>query len=73
MNIDKNLLASFAALDDASLMAAIKTVALSSGVKLPDEPIDKVRLDALRRAMMGATDEDIANAKKLFKGYKNNE
>ena len=70
MNIDKNLLSKLASLDDASLLAAIKTVALSSGVKLPDEPIDKVRLSALRRAMMGATDEDLANAKKIFDGCK---
>ena len=70
MKIDKNLLSNLASLDDASLLAAIRTVALSSGVKLPDTPIDKARLDALRRAMMGATDEDIENAKKLFNGYK---
>ncbi len=70
MNIDKNLLSQLANLDDRSLMAAIRMVALSGGVNIGNETFDKARLDALRTAMRGATDEDLANAKKLFEGYK---
>ena len=70
MNIDKNLLSQLANLDDKSLMAAIRMVALSGGINLGNEPFDAARLEALRAAMRGATDEDLENAKKLFEGYK---
>ena len=70
LNIDKNLLSQLANLDDKSLMAAIRMVAMSGGIDLGDEPLDAARLNALRTAMRGATEEDLANAKKLFDGYK---
>ncbi|MBE6680155.1 MAG: hypothetical protein E7598_06500 [Ruminococcaceae bacterium] len=70
MNIDKNLLSQLANLDDKSLTAAIRMVAMSGGVNIGNEPFSKERLDALRAAMRGATDDDLANAKKLFEGYK---
>ena len=70
MNIDKNLLSQLANLDDRALTSAIRMVALSGGIDIGKEPFDAPRLDALRAAMRGATDEDLANAKKLFEGYK---
>lgn len=70
MNIDKNLLSQLAGLDDKSLIAAIRMFAASGGIDIGNAPLDKSRLDALRAAMRGATDEDVANAKKLFEGYK---
>ena len=70
LNIDKNLLSQLANLDDKSLMAAIRMVAMSGGIDLGNEPLDAARLNALRTAMRGATEEDLANAKKLFDGYK---
>ncbi len=70
MNIDKNLLSQLANLDDKSLMAAIRMVAMSGGIDLGNEPLNAERLNALRTAMRGATDGDLANAKKLFDGYK---
>ena len=70
LNIDKNLLSQLANLDDKSLMAAIHMAAMSGGIDLGNEPLDAARLNALRTAMRGATEEDLANAKKLFDGYK---
>ena len=69
MNIDKNLLSQLAMLDDRSLAAAIKMFASSSGIPL-DKPLDKSALDALRTAFRSATDEDVANAKRIFEEYK---
>ena len=62
MNIDKNLLDKLAAMDDDSLAASIRAIAAASGVDLSGANFDKSRLDALRTAMRGASDEDIAYA-----------
>ena len=69
LKIDKNLLDQLANLDDKSLSAAIRMIAASSGVSLGDTKFDAASLDALRSAMRGATDEDLANAKNIFEGY----
>ena len=60
MNIDKNLLETMAGLDDATLIASIRAIAAASGVDLTG---------ALRTAMRGASDADIARAKDILKGY----
>ncbi len=70
MNIDKKLLSELANLDDKTLMSAIRMVAMSGGIDIGKEPLDASRLAALREAMRSATDADLANAKKLFDGYK---
>ena len=72
MNIDKNLLNSFAALDDESLLLAIRTIAAQGGTDLSGIGFDKTQLAALRDAMRGATDADIAAIKNFFNGYKGN-
>ncbi len=72
MNIDKNILSSFAALDDEALLSAIKMIAASSGVDIGSTDFDPAQLNALRSAMRGATDEDIAMVKNLFDGFKGN-
>ena len=72
MNIDKNLLNSFAALDDEALVLAIRTIAAQGGTDLSGIGFDKTQLAALRDAMRGATDADIAAIKNLFNGYKGN-
>ena len=59
MNIDKNLLETMAGLDDAT-----------SGVDLTGATFEKSQLDALRTAMRGASDADIAHAKDILKGYR---
>lgn len=69
MKIDKNMLDRLADLDDRSLSAAIRMIAASSGIDLGDTKLDPASLNALRTAMRGATDEDIANAKSIFEGY----
>ena len=66
INIDKNILSSFASLDDASLLAAIKMIAAQSGVDMGGIGFDVSKLSALREAMKGATDSDIAMLKNLF-------
>lgn len=70
MNIDKNLLETLAGLDDATLTASIRAIAAASGVDLTSASFDKAQLDALRTAMHGATDADIARAKDILKGYR---
>ena len=70
MNIDKNLLETLAGLDDATLVASIRAIAAASGVDLTGARFDKAQLDALRTAMHGATDADIARAKDILKGYR---
>ena len=70
MNIDKNLLDKLAAMDDDSLAASIRAIAAARGVDLSGANFDKSRLDALRTAMRGASDEDIARAKEILKGYR---
>ncbi|MBQ5389922.1 MAG: hypothetical protein IIU58_03350 [Clostridia bacterium] len=69
MKIDKNLLEQLANLDDRSLTAAIRMIAASSGMDLSGTSFDRAGLDALRNAMRGATDADIANAKSILEGY----
>ena len=69
LKIDKKLLDQLADLDDKSLSAAIRMIAASSGVDLGNTKLDPASLAALRAAMRGATDEDLANAKSIFEGY----
>ena len=73
MKIDKNLLAQLASLDDKSLVGAIKMIASASGVDIGSTSFEPSQLEALRSAMRGATDEDIADAKRIFEGYRKNE
>ena len=70
MNIDKNLLETLAGLDDVTLTASVRAIAAASGVDLTGASFDKAQLDALRAAMRGATDADIARAKDILKGYR---
>lgn len=70
MNIDKNLLETMAGLDDATLVASIRAIAAASGVDLMGATFEKSQLDALRTAMRGASDADIAHAKDILKGYR---
>lgn len=71
MQMDKNTLSALAALDDASLSAAIRMLAASAGLSLGEGEFAKPTLDALRGALRGATDADIAKAKQIFEGFKN--
>ena len=70
MNIDKNLLASIAALDDAALAAAIRAVAASSGVDLSRVHLDAATLLGLRKAMQNATPEDLAKLQGVIEGFR---
>lgn len=71
MNIDKTMLNSLAAMDDAALSAAIRMIAASSGLNLGNATFSKTTLDALRGALRGADESDIANAKRIFEGFQN--
>ena len=70
MNIDKNMLQSLASLDDAALTAAIRMIASSSGLELGNAEFSSAALSALRSALRGADDADIAKAQKIFEGFK---
>lgn len=68
MNIDKNLLLQLANLDDNALLCAVRMFASKGGISLGE--IDKGSLEKLRSALRGASDDDIANAKRIFEEYK---
>ena len=68
INIDRNLLETLAGLDDTMLVASIRAIAAASGVDLTGATFEKAQLDALRTAMRGASDADIARAKEILKG-----
>lgn len=68
MQIDKSMLNTLASLDDATLSAAIRMIASSSGLNMGNLQLDAKSLEALRTVMRGATDADIANAKRIFEG-----
>ena len=68
MQIDKSMLNTLASLDDATLSAAIRMIASSSGLNLGNLQLDAKSLDALRAVMRGATDADVANVKRIFEG-----
>lgn len=69
MNIDKNLLETLAGLDDTTLVASIRAIAAAGGIDLPAAHLEHAQLDALRTAMRGATDADIARAKQILRGH----
>lgn len=71
MNIDKNTLTALASLDDAALSAAIRMLASSAGMNLGSGSFSASTLDALRKALGGASDADIEKAKQIFEGYRN--
>ena len=68
MQIDKSMLNTLASLDDATLSAAIRMIASSSGLNLGNLQLDAKSLEALRAVMRGATDTDVANLKRIFEG-----
>lgn len=70
MKIDKNMIAKLAALDDASLMDSIRMIAAASGIDIGTVTFDQAQITALRQAMLGATDDDIAHAKDILEGYR---
>lgn len=69
MNIDKNMLNALASLDDKALTTTIRMIASASGVDLGNMQFDPKTLDALRTAMRGANDADVANAKRIFEVF----
>lgn len=69
MKIDKTLLQQLASLDDNALSSAIRMIAASSGMPLGEQSFDPASLAALRAAMRGATDADLASAKRILEGY----
>ena len=69
MKFDKSMLQQLAGLDDNALRTAIRMIAASSGIDLGNTALDPEKLAALRTAMRGATEEDLANAKRIFDGY----
>ena len=62
------MLNTLASLDDATLSAAIRMIASSSGLNLGNLQLDAKSLEALRAVMRGATDTDVANLKRIFEG-----
>ncbi len=69
MQLDKNAIDKLLLLDDNGLWAVIRTIAAQSGIDLPRSaaPAD---ITAIRQALGGASDADIAAAAELLSRFK---
>ena len=69
MQLDKNAINKLLTLDDAGLWAVIRMIAAQSGVSLPDR-MSAGEISAIRSALAGASDADIAAAGELISRMK---
>lgn len=70
MTLDKNTLDMLLKLPDDQLIMIIKGLAKEKGINLGDLNIGKEQLSALRRALAGADNADLARAAEILQGYK---
>ena len=70
MTLDKNTLDMLLKLPDDQLIMIIKRLAKEKGINLGDLNIGKEQLSALRRALSGADNADLARATEILQGYK---
>ena len=71
MTLDKGTLDMILKLPDDQLVMIIKRLAKEKGINLGDVNIGKEQLSALRRALSGASDADLAKATEILRGLKN--
>ena len=70
MTLDKNTLDMLLKLPDDQLIMIIRRLAKEKGINLGDLNIGKEQLSALRRALSGADNADLARATEILQGYK---
>ena len=70
MTLDKNTLDMLLKLPDDQLIMIIKRLAKEKGINLGDLNIGKEQLSALRRALSGADNTDLARATEILQGCK---
>ena len=70
MTLDKNTLDMLLKLPDDQLIMIIKRLAKEKGINLGDLNIGKEQLSALRHALAGADNADLARATEILQGYK---
>ena len=69
MTLDKNTLDMILKLPDDQLVMIIKKLAKEKGVNIGDLNIGKEQLSALRHALSGANNADLARAAEILRGY----
>ena len=70
MTLDKNTLDMLLKLPDDQLIMILRRLAKEKGINLGDLNIGKEQLSALRRALSGADNADLARATEILQGYK---
>lgn len=71
MMLDKRSIDMLLSLDDAKLAAVIKRLASDAGIDPSGINIGPEQLSGIRKALSGATPEDIARAGELIQSLKN--
>ncbi len=69
MQLDKNAIDRLLLLDDNGLWSVIRTIAAQSGIDLPKKT-SSADISAIRQALGGASDADIAAAAELLSKFK---
>ena len=72
MQIDRKSLERLLMLNDRQLAAMIKRIAGEGGIDLSSFNVNPADLDSVRRALRGATDEDLLNITKQYEQMKKN-
>ena len=71
MMLDKRSVDMLLSLDDARLCAVIKKLAQDAGIDPSGINIGPDQIAGIRKALAGATDEDLLRAGELLKNFKN--
>lgn len=70
MKLDKKALERLLTLNDAQLRGVIESVAAESGLDLRSLGISDMEISSIRKALSGATDEDIKRAAEQLDSFK---
>ncbi len=71
MKLDRNALSRLISLNDTQLKGVIETIAAESGIDIKSLGISGSDIASIRKALEGATDEDLKTAQKKLDEYKN--
>ena len=72
MNIDRSALEKLLTLNDRQLMAIINKLVADSGIDPADFNINTQDISSLRKALSGATDEDLKRIAEQYEANKRN-
>ncbi|MBQ8005894.1 MAG: hypothetical protein IJ303_06255 [Clostridia bacterium] len=71
MKLDRNALSRLISLDDTQLKGVIETIAAESGIDIKSLGISGSDIASIRKALEGATEEDLKTAQNKLDEYKN--